>query len=117
MLESHESEPAHALKREIRSRLAAGESAAQIEHDLVGRYGESIVAVPVESDPRGPLSASLLAGLLVTAAGLVGFGLRWVRRSRGAVSELPAPSVAPVSETLDARIDAELERYADPTRG
>src|SRR5512140_1121487 len=45
-LDIHGSEIANTLRREIRTRLKAGESPDAIEQSLVARYGERIRAVP-----------------------------------------------------------------------
>jgi cytochrome c-type biogenesis protein CcmH len=116
LLDGHESEIARGLRREIRLRLSAGESAAALETDLVARYGESIIAVPLENDPRGLLSLVLLGGLSATAAVLVALGSRWVRRASMSSVAASTPAVAWTRDVLDAQLEAELEREPEATR-
>jgi cytochrome c-type biogenesis protein CcmH len=116
LLEGHDSEIARELRREIRRRLGQGESAAALEIDLVARYGESIVAVPLEGDPRAVLSLVLLAGLSVTAAALVALGSRWVRRASLSTTAPSTSAVARSDDALDARLEAELQSVPEATR-
>lgn len=112
LLDGHESESARALRQEIRTRLAQGASADEVERDLVLRYGEWIVAVPKDGDPRSALSVALALTLAATALGLTVLGLRWVRRDR---QRLASPALMPAGGSarqaqLDATLDAELRR-------
>lgn len=108
-LDMHGSEPANELKREIRRRLAAGETAAAIEEDIVARYGEKIRAVPTGSPLK---STAVLLTLLMGAAGVGALFLllRWRRRS--ALPQAPEPGEEKGSQRdeYDERIDAELDR-------
>jgi len=107
-LDIHGSEIAQALKREIRTRLRAGDSVATIRADIVSRYGEKVLAVP----PGNPLKDVAL--LLVFGVGLAGafafvFVKRWRKRS---ADEAPAAR-APTSDKRDRwddRLDTELEK-------
>jgi cytochrome c-type biogenesis protein CcmH len=111
VLDAHESEATHELRREIRARLKAGESSAAIEDALVQRYGESIVAVPLDADPRGGLSLVLAIVLAGTALLLALLGLRWVRRAAAPAVPVQAPAARGEDAALDARIDAELRNF------
>lgn len=106
-LDVHRSPIANELRREIRSRLKAGETPDAIEADMVQRYGTKILAVPRDNPlPRvGPfLIAGLLLGLVVAGRTVS----RW--RHRGAVSPAPAPAPAAGSpDEWDRRLDAELQ--------
>jgi cytochrome c-type biogenesis protein CcmH len=113
MLDAHESEITRTLRREIRTRLESGQAAASIEGDLVSRYGASIVAVPLDRDPRAGLSFFLAIALALTAGTLTLFGMRWVRMTRASTAGAAAPIGDPQSDALDARIDEELRRL-DP---
>jgi cytochrome c-type biogenesis protein CcmH/NrfF len=104
-LDGHESEPAHALRREIRERLRAGAAPSSVEAVLVERYGPSIVSIPAGRDPRGGITLVLTAGMALAAACLFALGLRWVRRSR-----LRSDEAAPTSLDPDAELDAKLDR-------
>jgi cytochrome c-type biogenesis protein CcmH len=111
-LDMHGSEVASDLRREIRRRLAAGESSAAIEADIVERYGEKIRAVP----PGSPLGKT--ASILAIAMGAAGVSaifllLRWRRRSAAAVAQEKSEhrkAGADKRDRLDDQIDAELER-------
>ena len=105
MLDAHESEITRALRREIRTRLQSGQGAVSIEADLVSRYGASIVAVPLDRDPRSGLSLFLAITLALTAGTITLFAVRWVRRTRASTAEAPAPIGDPRSDALDARIE------------
>ncbi len=106
-LDIHGSEVSNQLRREIRTRLKAGESADTIEADIVSRYGEKIRAVP----PSSPLAS--FATWLMVALGAAGVGAVFmVRRWRAAASEekrVEPPAGADADE-WDARLDDELER-------
>ena len=108
-LDVHGSPVATQLRREIRSRLKAGETVEAIEADLVKRYTARILAVPKGNPlPRvGPLLALGLAG---------GFGLavwmitRWRRRSSEAPGGSDAPKPNEPKDDWDRKLDAEIER-------
>ena len=122
-LDIHGSPASGQLRREIRKRLRAGESAEAIEADIVARYGERIRAVP----PGSPLKN--LAVWLSVAMGIAGIGAvwmltRWRRRSRsdsadeaGATGKRATkkrkkgePVDPDARDRYDDEIDAELER-------
>ncbi len=113
LLDAHESEVTRELRREIRTRLSAGETSTVLEADFVRRYGADIVAVPRDRDPRNPLSLTLFALLALTATWLVVRGLRWVRNGRSASVRTAPTESARESDALDAKLDAEL-RALDP---
>jgi cytochrome c-type biogenesis protein CcmH len=112
-LDIHGSEVSNELRREIRTRLKAGESTDAIQKDFVDRYGERILAVPTGN----PLAdVATVVSLLFVGAG-VGFVfmlLRW--RKRGLAAEAKAgkkPRTKKSSagrDDLDDEIDAELEK-------
>jgi len=117
-LDIHGSEIANALRREIRTRLKAGESADAIEASLVARYGERLRAVP----DRVPLDKMGGIGWLgvALAAGLVGVVLwRWRKRGLEFDGESPGRGVPPgrtnqtSSEASDDRLESELHRLDD----
>jgi cytochrome c-type biogenesis protein CcmH len=117
-LDIHGSEIANALRREIRTRLKAGESADAIEASLVARYGERLRAVP----DRVPLDKMGGIGWLgvAIAAGLVGVVLlRWRKRGLAFDGESPGKGVSLAktnqtsSEASDARLESELKRLDD----
>jgi cytochrome c-type biogenesis protein CcmH len=114
-IDIHGSEPSYELRREIRRRLKAGESADAIEASFVQRYGNKILAVP-DSSPLGGV-ATLLA-LAFGGAGVAGYFMlkRWSRAGKspaqkakpGATAETPAKR-----DALDERLDRELSEIHD----
>jgi cytochrome c-type biogenesis protein CcmH len=107
-LDVHTSELALSLRREIRTRLAGGETAEAIEADLVGRYGERILAVP-QGSPLGRVAATVLALVGLAGLGLLLLGFRWRRRVRQAAEPAPAhPRREGPPDRWDERLEAEL---------
>jgi len=116
-IDIHGSAIADQLKREVRKRLRAGESADSIKADLVRRYGKRILAVP----PDSPLkSVAIFMSLAMGLAGIgaVGLLVHWRRRG-GEKSRADSGSDDPGdpdepedadADELDARIDDELDR-------
>jgi cytochrome c-type biogenesis protein CcmH len=105
-LDQSDSPIAQRMKRFIAGRIAAGDSKKQIENELIGTFGQSVIARP--STHGFDLIAWLLPLVgLVGGAAIVGFAAwRW-SRARG-------PSVAgepPLDAEVERRIDDELARY------
>jgi cytochrome c-type biogenesis protein CcmH len=113
-IDIHGSEIANDLRREIRKRLRAGESADTIQASLVQRYGERILAVPPGS-PLKSLATLLALGMVGAGAGSLLMLKRWRRRSTGApAGAVPAGAAAKAGDAaLDARLDAELRNLDD----
>jgi cytochrome c-type biogenesis protein CcmH len=111
-IDIHGSEPAYELRREIRRRLKAGESADTIEASLVQRYGSKILAVP-DSSPLGGL-ATLLA-LAFGGAGVAGYFMlkRWSKGSGPTPRKATGPAAEPKRDALDERLDRELSEIRD----
>jgi len=114
-IDIHGSEPAYELRREIRRRLKAGESADAIEASLVQRFGPKILAVP-DSSPLGGL-ATVLA-LAFGGAGVAGYFMlkRWTKPSRKPASDKNAaaqPAAGAPRDALDERLDRELSEIGD----
>jgi cytochrome c-type biogenesis protein CcmH len=114
-LDIHGSEIANELRREIRTRLKAGESPEAVEQNLVSRYGERIRAVP----DRVPLNTMGTLGWLavVASAGFLTYVLwRWRKRSQsgqvGSSGNRIAGEKEP-TEASDERLDSELRRIHD----
>lgn len=106
-LRDHVSELASALRAELRQRLAAGESSAAIEADLVRRYGERIRALPANGDPRWMIVAAFAA---LAGAGL--FALWRVLHPRTVlVSELSPSSVTGAPAAGGAAPQASAAQY------
>jgi cytochrome c-type biogenesis protein CcmH/NrfF len=108
-LDIHGSESAYALRREIRKRLLAGESAEAIEASIVARYGEDILAVPPKS-PLAGVAVGLAAAMAAAGAFAVHLLLRWRRRGAAGSGAKQADSKQPAArDELDDRLDAELK--------
>ena len=111
-IDIHGSEISNDLKREIRRRLRAGESADTIEASFVERYGPRILAVP----PGSPLKnvAAVLA-VAMAGAGVLGFRMlrRWRKPDAPAAKKTEAKPAGPGDRQLDARLDAELRALDD----
>lgn len=106
----HGSEVSNAIRREIRTRLLAGESADAITASFVQRYGAKILAMPADS----PLKSIAMTVLVVIgAAGVAGFFMlkRW--RTAGTAKKTPKVRDEATNERLDARLDAELKAFDD----
>jgi len=99
-LRDHESEPAAALRAEIRARLAAGESPDAITAAMVARYGEAIRAMP-EGDPTWQIAAASAA---VAAIGLLAV-LAFMRRR---VARVAVSSHGALDDDALDRLDDEL---------
>ena len=122
-IDIHGSEPSYELRREIRRRLKAGESADAIEASLVERFGPKILAVP-DSSPLGSLATLLSIGF--GGAGVAGYFMlkRWSRAGKqaekqgekatkaGEPSEKAAGG-AGKRDALDDRLDRELSEIGD----
>jgi len=102
-LDVHESPMATELRREVRTRLAAGELPEAVEDDFAARYGERVRAVPRGRDPRGSMSLVAISALVAAAIGLALLVRRW-RRTR---LDTPRAASEP-RDAFDERIDAEL---------
>jgi cytochrome c-type biogenesis protein CcmH len=103
-LDVHESPMATALRDEIRARLRAGETPAQVETSLVARYGERVRAVPQNHDPRDHVLVLVALAMVLGAVLLLRALRRWSRR----VVVAPAVVTAPPRDAWDARLDDEL---------
>ena len=106
-LDSHQGAAPDGFRAEIRSRLYAGETPAQIEADYVARYGERVRAA---SHSRSMGWAALGAGVLVLGAGaaLVRMVLRWRKQAPQLPENATGKGEAPKPDALDERLDAEL---------
>ncbi|HVU02116.1 MAG TPA: cytochrome c-type biogenesis protein CcmH [Polyangiaceae bacterium] len=105
-LDIHGSPIANELRREIRTRLRAGETPDAIEADLVNRYTTKILAVPPDS-PLTSMGPVLVAGLGLAGLFAASRVAKW-RKSAGVPAGSPATSPAAPDE-WDARIDQALE--------
>jgi cytochrome c-type biogenesis protein CcmH len=108
-IDIHGSETSYQLRREIRQRLKAGESAEAIEASFVKRYGDKILAVPTGS----PLS--VVATLLALAFAAAGVGAYFVLRkwSRGQRPPAQDGTGSGKRDALDERLDRELAEIGE----
>ena len=104
-LDQSDSPIAERMKAFIRARIAAGDSAKQIEDKLVAQFGPGVLATPSKS------GFGLLAWLVPLLAGLVGavavalLVRTWARRRAAPVSERV------LDPELERRVDEELARF------
>jgi cytochrome c-type biogenesis protein CcmH len=105
-LDVHESPLASELRAEIRTKLTRGLSAADIESDLVARYGARLWAIPPGHDPRSSIMDVGFGVLALTLIGLCVFAWRWRRKSSNALPSDPEAGAADAA--LDLAIDTEL---------
>ena len=112
-LDIHGSPIANELRREIRRRLRAGETAETIEAGLVARYGERILAVKPQS-PLKNVAVGLALLMVFAGGGAAALLVRWRRRTR-----LPPPATVAAEpgagerDALDDRVDAELKALGE----
>ena len=113
-IDIHGSEAAYELRREIRKRLKAGESADAIEASLVTRFGPKILAVP-DSSPLGSLAT--LLSLAFGGAGVAGYFMlkRWSRAGKSPDAQKTDKKAASAlkPDALDERLDRELSEIRD----
>lgn len=108
-LDVHDSPDARALRAEIEARLARGESTAEVEANLVARYGERIRAIP-HAGYLDPIGLGVAIALCLSALGLVLVARRWVRPAPDAT---PAHASPEAPDALDAQLEAELAELPD----
>ena len=100
----HHSPAADEVRKDVRARLAAGETREQILNAYVARYGKRILAEP----PAKGFDLALYVLpplLLIASAALVIVVLRRFSRRPARVADVAAPAA---SATYDARLDDEL---------
>ncbi len=110
-IDIHGSPASTDLRREIRARLSAGESAEVIERSLVERYGPKILATP-QGSRLGKTGVLLAMVMGAAGVGAVALLRRWQRRS--GEDQKPEPTEGKADpdrrDVLDERLDAELSR-------
>ena len=103
LLELSHAPIAERMRAFIRRRIAAGETKSEIESQLVGEFGEGVLAAP-SLHGFGLLAWVLpVAGLLGGAVAVGAVARRWRRGDGGLLPPEPEP----------ARLDAALERLLD----
>jgi cytochrome c-type biogenesis protein CcmH len=113
-LDIHGSEIANTLRREIRTRLKAGESPEAIERSLISRYGERIRAVP-DKVPLNTMGTVGWLGVAASAAFLAYLLRQWRKRSlMGQDGAEPQTRITrDAVEATDERLESELRRLHD----
>ena len=102
----HGSEVSNQIRREIRTRLKAGEAADTITASFVQRYGTKILAMPSDS-PLSSIALTVLVG--IGAVGIAGiFMLKRWRVAGNAKPNANKKRDEASNDRLDARLDAEL---------
>jgi cytochrome c-type biogenesis protein CcmH len=94
---------AERMRAFIRTRIAAGDSKAEIKAQLVDEFGEGVLAAPPKRGFDLLAWVLPLAGL-AAAALAVGFAARRWARSRGETEE-------PLDPELERRVDEALARF------
>ena len=97
------------MKAYIRTRIAAGDSSAQIKAQLVAQFGPAVLAEPPK---RGFDLLAWLLPLAALALGVVVVGAlawTWSRRRETGVEAAEAE----LDPDLERRVDEELARYED----
>lgn len=106
-LDIHGSELSTSLRREIRTRLRAGETVEAIEADMVVRYGERIRAVPT-GNPIAGFATALALGFGAAGVGAAWMLARWRRRRRDELAQRGR-----VASGERDRYDDEIDRELD----
>jgi cytochrome c-type biogenesis protein CcmH len=100
---------ARRMKAYIRTRIAAGASAAQIKRELVDQFGPAVLATPSKKG-FDLLAWALPLSLLVVGVLAVG-GLAWAWSRRREPVDEASPALDP---ELERRVDDELARFDGP---
>lgn len=108
-IDIHGSPVSTELRREIRTRLRAGETPQAIEQSFIDRYGEKIIAVP-KGSRLGTTGLFLMLGMATAGVGAFSLLRRWQRRSAPRSNDEAATKPQPGREVPDERLDAELSR-------
>ena len=108
-LDIHGSEISNQLRKEIRTRLKAGDAPDRIEADIVARYGDKILAVPPQSPLKGFAIGLSFAfgGAGVAAAFML---TRWRRRTRQQQEQEAKQEKPTGPDEWDEKLEDELER-------
>jgi cytochrome c-type biogenesis protein CcmH len=103
-----ESPQANEERAFIRSRIALGETTAEIKRDLVAQLGPGVLALPARTGFNLAVYVVPVA-LIVLLGGILAIALpRWRRRGTDADEDGRATEL---SATDSARLDADLERF------
>jgi cytochrome c-type biogenesis protein CcmH len=109
LLELSHAPIADRMRAFIRRRIVAGETKSQIESQLVGEFGEGVLAAP-RMHGFGLLAWVLpIAGLLGGAVVVGGVARHWTRSDGGVAP--PAPEPVRLDAALERTLDRELARF------
>jgi cytochrome c-type biogenesis protein CcmH len=101
-LDIHHSPLADQVRAEIYQRIGGGEEVAQVEQDLIRRYGKEILAIP-HAGFLDPYGVALLGG-----TGAMAIALFWIAKRRW-VAAPAAPEPPPAqSGAAKSELDREL---------
>jgi cytochrome c-type biogenesis protein CcmH len=102
---------ARQMKAYVKRRIAAGATKSQIEDELVGQFGPSVLGVP-RKHGFDLLAWVLPLGGIGVAAAAIAFGAwRWSRSRDASTSVSRASPDAPLDPELERRVDEELARF------
>ena len=103
----HQSPAADEMKKDIRKRLAVGQTRQQILDAFVAQYGEQILAEPPARGFTRTLYV-LPVLLFVLSAGVVAVLIKRMARKPALAGAQPAGPPAVAGDTYDARLNDEL---------
>jgi cytochrome c-type biogenesis protein CcmH len=103
----HQSPAADGMKKDIRKRLAAGQTQQQILDAFVTQYGEQILAEPPARGFKRTLYV-LPVILFVLSAGVLAVLVKRMARKPAPAGAQPAGPSAVAGDTYDARLNDEL---------
>lgn len=103
----HQSPAADEMKKDIRKRLAAGQTQQQILDAFVTQYGEQILAEPPARGFKRTLYV-LPVILFVLSAGVLAVLVKRMARKPAPAGAQPAGPSAVAGDTYDARLNDEL---------
>ncbi|MDP2711319.1 MAG: cytochrome c-type biogenesis protein CcmH [Solirubrobacteraceae bacterium] len=95
----------------IRELIAEGQTKEQIKQALVAQYGIDVLATPQTSGVGLTAYAIPLALGAILVATLVLLAPRWRRRSPAGIGAGDTPADDGLSDTDEARLEADLARY------
>ncbi len=107
-----QSPQAYAERNYIRGLIAQGMTKAQIERQLVGQYGPSVLGKPPADGFNLTVYVLPPAIVLLGLATLAIVLPRWRRRTRTAKTAAPAAGAPPPTDADAQRLDEELSHFA-----
>jgi len=108
-LDESDSPVARRMKTYIRTRLAQGATAKQIENELVAQFGPGVLSTPPTHGFDLLAWVLPIGGILIGAAVLGGLAWAWSRR--GDAGPGGGADESPLDPELERRVDEELARF------